>query len=490
MTTAYPARSSRRRTLSCIAALVGLAAPLCATQTASAQEWLKDRRYQEGMGVRAGDFELHPGIAAEVGYDSNWFLRSNKTGTATPGPGYIANGGPDYATQDGGLLRITPSLSFSTLGPQRREGDPEQAKPTVTFRGGLAATYREFFGPQQLRDQRNVSAQANLRLDILPNRPLGFGVFGVYERTIQPNVTANPDLSFNRDDISGGAEVITIPGGGTLDWRWGYQFHATLFEDSQAVPFNNLTSEIYTKGRWKFRPRTAFLYDGSARFRNYLSKADRSTLDLRDSTPVRARLGINGLVTTRFAFLGMVGWGSSFDRPGNEPSVKQYNSVIGQAEFKFFITPNPGEDAGSSSLLLSSIAVGYTRDFESSYLASYYGNDRGYAKIQYMFGGKVLLSLEGGVGAIQYPDIYYPSTSPVNPNQLAHASFTDVRVDGTLFGEYRFSNTFGINATAIYTANFSNTQLPIEALSGGARGSVYDTGWRRFQGFIGLRWFL
>jgi len=91
----------------------------------------------------------------------------------------------------------------------------------------------------------------------------------------------------------------------------------------------------------------------------------------------------------------------SFDRPGNEISVKQYNSVIGQAEFKFFITPNPGDQDSGASLLLSSIAVGYTRDFEASYLASYYGSDRGYLKFYYFFSGRALLTLEGGLGAIE-----------------------------------------------------------------------------------------
>jgi len=458
------------------------------SQTANAQEWLKDRRFQEGIGVRAGDFELHPGIAAEIGYDSNWFLRSNKVNGT-----HIANGEPNAPLVDGAVLRITPSISFSTLGVQRRMGDPEIAKPTVTFRGGIAGTYREFFGPQQLRDQRNVSLQGNLRLDVLPERPLGFGVFGVYERTIQPNTTGNPDDSFNRDDITGGAEIITVPGGGTLDWRFGYSFHATLFEDSLAVPYNNITHQAYTKGRWKFRPRTAFLYEGTAQFRGYLADKDRATVTLYDSTPVRARLGINGLVTSRFAFLGLLGWGSSFNRPASLPQVKQFNSLIGQAEFKFFLTQNPGEGVDSNvSLLLSSIAVGYTRDFQASYLGSHYGSDRGYAKVQYMFAGRFLLALEGGVAALTYPDLFNPNDAPVNPGGLAHSSWTDVRLDTSLFGEYRFSSTFGLNTTLRYTANFSDTQLPIAAVAGapGGGGDLYDLNYRRFEAFLGVRWFL
>src|SRR4051812_13238374 len=80
---------------------------------ASAQEWLRDRRVQNGAGYRAGDFELHPGLAGEIGYDSNWFLRSDKTGTN------IVNGNPVGA----GVIRITPSLSLTTAqSPARTEG--------------------------------------------------------------------------------------------------------------------------------------------------------------------------------------------------------------------------------------------------------------------------------------------------------------------------------------------------------------------------------
>src|SRR3954451_23665275 len=83
---------------------------------ASAQDqmWLKDRRYTEGIGYRVGDFELHPGAAAEFGYDSNYFHRSSTD-----------DGGPVAALR----LRITPSLSLSTLSKQRTEGAASATQP-------------------------------------------------------------------------------------------------------------------------------------------------------------------------------------------------------------------------------------------------------------------------------------------------------------------------------------------------------------------------
>ncbi len=451
-----------------IAAALGLLAPMLASGTASAQEWLKDRRYQEGPGYRTGDLELHPGLGGEIGYDSNWFLRSDKTGAVNGCPSTCPQGAPE--------MRITPSLSLATLSPQRREGDVNVEPPSINFRAGLAATYREFFGTLS-PEQRNVSGRADARLEILPERPWGAAIYGNYERTIQPNVFANPDLAFNRDDVGAGGEVIAQPGGGTLDWRLGYQFHDTIFEDTGGQPYGNITNEANTRGRWKFRPRTALLYDATLRFIHYLNGGTGGVTTLHDSTPVRARIGLNGLITPRFSLLAMVGYGASFYNPGADATVHQYDSIIGTAEAKFYLTAVPGDEKGAS-LSLSSIAVGYNRDFQNSYLADYYGSDRGYVKFSYFFAGRALISIEGGAGAVEYPTINIP------PPGAPHAGFTDVRLDGTIFGEYRFTDSLGINATFRYTSNLSNQELTL------GPGQLYAMQWQRFEGFLGFRWLM
>src|SRR5580658_7989017 len=82
-----------------------------------APEWLKDRRYNEGSGIRAGDLELHPGIAGEVGYDSNFFQRTTQLNAV--------NGPPEAPVVPAAVIRITPSLYLSTISMQRRESDPQ-----------------------------------------------------------------------------------------------------------------------------------------------------------------------------------------------------------------------------------------------------------------------------------------------------------------------------------------------------------------------------
>jgi hypothetical protein len=457
-------------------------------------EWLKDRRYNEGIGIRTGDFELHPGIAAEGGYDSNYLLRSTTQG--------VSNGPPIAPVIPALEFRVTPSLYLSTLGQQRREGDAGLPSP-LAFRAGFNLTYRELVGissdaqssgPNDINSQRNASGAADARLDILPERPVGGALYVNYARAILPNtVDANPDVSFNQDIVGGGGELAIQPGSGTLDWHFGYQFHATIFEESAGKPYDNTTSEAYTRGRWKFRPRTAFIYDATFRFINYTNAEAAQPVPLDTSTPIRARIGLDGLITERFAALAMVGWGASF-YDNSFPNQPQFDSVIAQAELRWFLAASPGiASATDVGLALSSIAIGYTRDFQNSYLGSYYTQDRGYLKFYYLFAGRATITLEGGVAAIEYPDLFW------SDGTSRASSFTDLRADATLFGEYRFTDTFGLNATVRYTTNVSNEILQVTepSMTAPAPGSMtpaapatYAMQWERFEAYLGLRWFM
>ena len=75
---------------------------------AAQQPWLQDRAAGEGIGIRTGNFELHPSIAAELGYDSNYFQRA---GDGTPS---------EEPVVDAFRLRNTPSITLSTLRQRPR----------------------------------------------------------------------------------------------------------------------------------------------------------------------------------------------------------------------------------------------------------------------------------------------------------------------------------------------------------------------------------
>jgi hypothetical protein len=467
------ARGVRPRALTALPTLVA-SIVLAMARPAHAQEWLKDRSATEGPGVRVGDFELHPGIALQGGYDSNWFLRTDKSG--------FINGGVVGTPE----MLVTPSISIATLGTQRKEGESPAEPQSVTFRAGASGTYREFFG-QLSPEQRNGSIDASANLGILPGRPWGGSINATYDRVIQPSTYGDPDLAFTHDQFTGSAELAMQPGSGTLDWHFGGQVAGTLFEDTGGQGYNNLAFGAFTRGRWKFRPKTALLYDATFGFSSYTNTAEGTgtITQLHSSDPVRTRIGINGLLTPRLSLLAMVGYGGSFFNPAGDAHVQQYDSVIANGELKFFLTAPPGDPTGVS-LSQSTLALGYTRDFQSSYLSDFYGVDRGYLKFSYSFAGRAVVSLEGGVSAIEYPTLFIgPGDVPTS----THTPFTDARVDGTLFGEYRFTNSFALNGTVKYTTNISNAVLDLST-PGGPTNQLFSMQWQRFEAYLGVRLFL
>jgi hypothetical protein len=478
------------------------------TAPADSPAWLRDRKYTEGIGIRTGDFELHPGVAGEIGYDSNWLLRSNRSACvepstaiapAMPGAAQVCDNGPPIVPAL--EFRITPSLSLSTLGPQRREGDIAPVHPTVAFRMGINATWRAFIGlSSDSTGALDVSKQteglpsvgADARLTILPGEPVGGAVFANWVRSQLPNQTnADPNLSFDHDDVGGGGELAFQPNSGTLDSHIGYMYNTTLFESSQAQGLSNGTHEAFLRERWRFRPRTALLYDANIRFISYNNPTGAAEQGLVGSTPIRMRFGMNGLVTNRLAVMLLAGWASSLYDTGPNPAMaqQQYDSFVGQAELTWFLAPGPGiAENPAVGLALSAITLGYNRDFSNSYIGNYYGTDRGYLRFNYFFGGRALVTLEGGIAAIEYPDMYWLPPAVMSP-ALRHTKFTDYRADATLFGEYRFSDTTGINATIRYTSNISNVHDMPDQLPGNGTG-VFDMAWNRLEAFLGFRWFM
>jgi hypothetical protein len=437
-------------------AVLAVGIGISGTAFAQEQVWLKDRRYAEGIGIRTGDLEIHPGLAGEFGYDSNYFLRDSTH---------------EQPVIDTLRLRLTGSLSVSTISPQRREAEGGGEPPKVTFRAGVAASYSEFFATKSqyvdaLREQRHVGATGTLQLTILPQKPVGGDMYADFVRVPQPS--NNPDFNFNRFTTRFGGGITWAPGGGMFDWRFGYQYTLTYFEQDTFRNLGNHTNEVNTRGRWRFLPRTAFLYDASVGF----VRNDYSTPGQLNSDPVRARVGVNGLVTSSFALLAMVGWGASFYQP--VPGAPQFDSVLAQAELKWFITPNPGLDPTGAGLTLSSVALGFTRDFYNSYLGTFYTRNRGYANLSTFFSQRMLLVIDGGVALLAYPNVLNAANVVIQP------SFTTTLLDATLFGEYRFTDSFGLNTTISYAANLADDiRIADDFLS-----------WNRFQAFLGVRWFM
>ncbi len=442
------------------------------------QPWLADRKYTVGPGYRVGNFELHPGFATEFGYDSNFFMRASQ--------GDI-QGDPVGSMR----LRITPSFSFSTLGPQRRAATTSQPPPPLEIFGGVSATYNEFFpvsgiesDQDKLSENRNLSGQADLRLNINSGNPWSGALTANFARLIQPSQEGIVGQGFNRLVPSAGAELIWTPNNGMLDWRLGYNFTGLIFETDRFDVLTNFHHTLQTRGRWRFLPRSALIYDARVGFIQYLNQDG----DKSGSMPLRVQLGYNGLITPNFGALVMMGWGSSFYDPSPREEregkpVEDFDSVIGQAEIRYFLSPTRSADATGASDTTSSFALGFTRDFYDSFIGSYFERDRGYFKLTYYLGGKFVVIVDAGAGALINPNVY--------TDGVQTAGWTDIRVDAAGFAEYRFKDAFGINATLRYGTRISDKELEIPPeVIGGLTNARDKLQWQQFEAYLGVRWLM
>ena len=402
------------------------------------------------------------GIAGEVGYDSNYFLRA-----------------PSEVPLSAYRLRITPSITLATLGKQRTGDGPQ---PSVVFRGGAYVSYNELIATDsqyksEFADQRHLDVGSDLNLTLFPVSRVGADVNLNYVRQGQPSNNTDTQNAFDRDSFRAGAGVSWRPGGGLFDWRLGYEFLYNYFERTTFTSLNNFQNQINLRGRWRFLPRTALLYDGNYSWVTYPNPSSQN-----DGTIMRSRIGLNGLITNQLALLALVGWAGTFYQQGTNPTPQQFDSLTAQVELKWYMSGG-AETMGPSSapVGLSYASLGYLRDVSNSYLGNFYQKDRGYVGVSYLLGGTFVTSVTAGIANLSFPDSYFTSGAVQQP------AFSEQRVDASVFGEYRLSNTFGLNSTFSYDRNFTDVAIPTtEDMTQPPDALAYE----HWQIYLGARWFL
>jgi hypothetical protein len=413
---------------SLIASTLSVAASPVAAQGRGAG-WLSDRDRTEGPGIRLGDFELHPGIGTELGYDSNIFY-------SQPGDEVSA-----------AILRITPHFNVSTLGNERstegettERGDP----PTVTFRAGLSASYYIYF-TDETRD--NLSADADIRLTVLPERPFSFTIFNTFGRSVRPFTETGPEepgdpgepLNYARLRNTAGVRFDFGTDGGIFRANLGYQLRVDFFEGEAFDYANSLSHTIDAGTSWRFLPSTAFVYDLQLHFDNWINTDEPSAVLRPNATRVRSRVGLNGAVTNNFSIMGMVGYAAGFY---DIPLTDEYESVAVQAEVRWQPAPT------------TRLSLGYDGDYHPSFSGTFARRDRGYTNVQFLILGRFLLGVEAAVAYFTFGPQLTEAGAPLGFGGETERS--DLQLQAGLFAEYRLADWFGINASVDYTGNYTD----------------------------------
>jgi hypothetical protein len=430
----------------------------------AAQPWLEDRREVRGAGIRSGDLELHPGVAGEFGYDSNFFQASGDTGEPTA---------PSLR------LRLTPSLSLETLGGARVAGDADEAAPPkVKFRAASSLSLDTLFSlrdefDEQVDGASYVSGDLAAVLNVSPDRPWGADFNAGFTRISQAYNLPGA-VTFDRNMYHGGADLRWRPGGGLLEWNIGYGARLTRFDET-TLALDTLAHGLRARGLWRFLPRTVLLYQGELGFVARLFEGTR----LRNADIHSSQLGLNGLITPRLGALLMGGWKAIFFGADAAGNIEEFDGPIGRAEVTWFINGHGKLDPAAADVGFSTFKVGYSRDAFPSELSNYYRLDRGYGELTALIGGVVVVRASGGMSHVQHS---LPRSA--DGRALTSPAPREWRPDAQLYVEYRLGRSLGIFANSGFSA--SPRSNSISTGSGGVDSLKYS----RVTALLGARWFL
>jgi hypothetical protein len=441
---------------SSIAAVLAAVAVGVSAGDARAQYWLADRNLTQGRGIRVGDFELHPGIGAEFGYDSNALYTANAEGALR--------------------LRVTGNIGISTLGPQRTQstGAPPTPRP-LQFRANVGVSYSHFFGlgavgVRPVSDASNLGFSAAVSVTATPSPVWNFTFSDTFSRAVQGTSELNFGqlFVFNRWQNVAQLGLGITPGGGAFEFRANYTNSLNIFFESGFEGYNNMANDLTLQMRWRFLPKTSIAWSGTAAPTFYFNPAAIGT-GLFTSVPLSTRLGITGLFSERVAFHVFGGYQATFFSLGDN-----VETFVGSAEVRFITGPQ------------MAVRVGVLRDVAPSLIGNYMVRNNLYVNVSHIFAGRFSLSGEAQAGLVQFGYL-----TDQTGNRLASISggavdaatgrLTGFRVLAQLFGEYRFTDYLGLNTTLAFTGNLIDARLASMGMT------LASLNWVKFEAFLGLR---
>jgi hypothetical protein len=421
-------------------------------------QWLPDRAYTEGPGIRVGDLELHPGIAVRGGYDTNIFRqRRNEIGSA--------------------ILAVTPHLNIKTLSGQRlTQGETAAGAqatttlPKVAFNAGLAGTLFHYFND---RAPTNVEFDTDAALGILPDRPVGFDVTLAYVRSTRPFTQyggSNDRNYYAEDRITPGFTLRAQSRSGVLKGSLAYTPVVDIFENQVFSYLNSASHDFTARAAWKFLPYTALVYDGTISARRYFDFNDPGqVVRLSNSNRLQSRLGINGAITPFLSARALVGYamGDYFNR-----SLNDYEDVVGEAALTYKVDVHGFE-------------IGYLRSVQASSIGGWMAEDRGYVQASTLLGHVFALTVQGGAGRAHYGRVVDVNGNPLGIDATTNAPTfkrDDTRIDAGVHAEYRATNWLAVTADFSTILTLTDFQFNIST-----NGLPYPAQFKSYQAFGGLR---
>ena len=309
----------------------------------------------EGPGVKISDtLVLHPGIAVGAGYDDNLYYATGTRNDVVGGVFYLA---------------VRPGLAIGTRSAQRGGNTPHALD--FRFHAGLPLRFPLSL-TKDISNRYSIGADVGLLLSIFPFGAWSLDLFDNFMRTSNVPYAATKDnfRAIDIDDNQAGLRLRWRPGGQRFETSLQYMFNVVYFESALLSTKTSLVNDFLLRLKWKFFPKTALYLNVGESIYMYPNVVLNLKTTPPSAYPLRAVLGMLGLITSKFEVNVNAGYGNSFTRDNQFSGGNiSYSSVIGHAEF----TWRPAA--------LTAINLGYKHDFAQSLIGTYFDLDGAWAGI-------------------------------------------------------------------------------------------------------------
>lgn len=313
---------------------------------------------QTGLQVTEGTL-LHAGAGVEAGYDSNVYYGGSGSSTGA------------------GLLRATAFLEYTNA---TRTGE---VPSSLFFDLAASLQYREYLSNRvDEQNRRAFMPQIGATAEFSGSQAVGITLSDSFARTEDAPYFVNqgPIVRYGNQAV---AQLRLTPGGGRLQGVIRYTNSLDLF-DSSNVAYRHADSmghEGMLDFSWKWLPKTALFAQVRQGYIQYFHPVGPGGTKV-SSFPLRASLGLRGLITEKTTVGIALGYANAFYSSGESTS-----GLLGRSFIAADLIYRP--------LLATLVSLGYRHDFQNSLISNFYYMDGVYLTLQQQLVGRVTIGLSG-----------------------------------------------------------------------------------------------
>jgi len=318
-------------------------------------------------GVALGEIVFKPSVRIEMVYDSNV-----RRATLSPEADFGLQLRP-------GIAFVYPGDNFRwTLDAYYRFFSYFNAGDTPGIDHADLRVFTEF----GLGTQLDVNREGKIGLQFGPslhNRPASSAVSG---NDVSAAARAAGDSGDQELGVSVPVKVLFRPTNAFLihvkgGWDWSRPYYPVVTFDPNPIILGNRHQVGGGAGiDWRFFPRSHVLFNGEVSrvlWGSFSDSAVNHSAQL-PSTEWKLWLGLQGDITRKLSFMGMVGYGNVDFGEGNEAfDVNKVRGLLGQVEFSL------------RPALTQRLGIGFRRDFRYRYFTNRIIETQGYFKYRGLF---------------------------------------------------------------------------------------------------------